>query len=244
MTLRVEKRFSQGLSFLGAYTAGKSIDDGSAVAWWEGPTSRSILDHYNLRLERSISSWDIAQRLVLNYVYEFPFGKGKRFLSNLPKAANLLVSGWQANGITTFQSGTPIYILVTQNNTGIYTRSQRPNNNGQSARITGGTTDQRINKWFDTSVFSQPPSYTFGYTSRTQPNVRNPGNRITDLSFFKNNYFGREGRINLQYRLEMFGAFNTPQWGAPGSTLGAAGFGVISNASGSRQIQMALKFLF
>src|SRR2546422_6305125 len=77
MTLRVEKRFSQGLSFLGAYTAGKSIDDGSAIAWWEGPTTRSFLDHYNRRLERSISSWDVAQRFVVNYLYELPFGKGK-----------------------------------------------------------------------------------------------------------------------------------------------------------------------
>src|SRR5229473_2723526 len=86
-----------------------------------------------------------------------------------------------------------------------------------------------------------PKSYTFGYTSRTVPDLRNPGNRITDLSFFKNNYFGPEGRVNLQYRLEMFGALNTPQFGAPGNTLGTGSFGVISNSGGSRQIQMALK---
>ncbi len=76
------------------------------------------------------------------------------------------------------------------------------------------------------------------------PDLRNPGNRITDLSFFKNNYFGPEGRVNLQYRLEMFGALNTPQFGAPGNTLGTGSFGVISNSGGSRQIQMALKLLW
>lgn len=244
MTLRVEKRFSQGFSFLASYTAGKSIDDGSAVAWWEGPTARSFLDHYNRRLERSVSSWDVAQRLVVNYLYELPFGKGKRFLSSLPRSANLIVAGWQVNGITTFQSGTPLIIAVPQNNTFIYTRSQRPNNTGRSARVTGGTTDERINRWFDTSVFSQPPSYTFGATGRTLPDARNPGLRTSDISVFKNNYFGPENRLNVQYRLEMFNAFNTPQFGGPGTLLGSPNFGVITSAGAARQIQMALKLLW
>ena len=244
MTLRLEKRFSQGFSFLAAYTVAKSIDDGSAVAWWEGPTARSFLDHYNRKLERSVSSWDVPQRLVVNYLYELPFGKGKRLLSGLPAIANLIVSGWQVNGITTFQSGTPIVVAVAQNNTFIYTRSQRPNNTGQSAHITGGTTDARLNRWFDTSVFSQPPSFTFGATGRTLPDVRNPGIKSTDLSFFKNNYFGTENRLNLQYRLEMFNSFNTPQFGVPGAVVDSPTFGVITSAGAARQIQMALKLLW
>jgi len=243
MTLRVERRFSQGFSFLLAYTAGKSIDDGSAVAWWEGPTSRSFLDHYNRKLERSVSTWDVAQRAVISYVYELPFGKGKRFLNSMPRGMNMAVSGWQVNGITTLQSGTPVLIGVSQNNTFIYTRSQRANNTG-SARLSGGTTDERLLRWFDTSVFSQPASFTFGQTSRSLPDVRNPGNRLTDLSIFKNTYFGPENRFNLQYRLEMFSAFNTPQFSGPGATHGTAAFGVIGGAGGARQIQMALKLLW
>jgi len=245
MTLRVERRFSRGLSFLLAYTGGKSIDDGSAVAWWQGPTSRSFLDHYNRPLERSVSTWDVAQRAVISFVYEFPFGKGKPFLSDLPGAMNLLVSGWQSNGILTFQSGTPVMITVPINNTFIYTRSQRANSvAGRSAKLTGGTTDERLLKWFDTSIFSTPPSFTFGQVGRVLPDVRNPGIRSADLSLFKNTYFGPEGRLNLQYRLEMFGAFNTPQFGAPGGSVGTANFGLISGAGGARQIQMALKLLW
>lgn len=245
MTVRAEKRYSQGLSFLLAYTAGKSIDDGSAVAWWEGPTARSFLDHYNRRLERSISSWDVAQRLAISYLYELPFGRGKRFGASLPRALDVIASGWQVNGISTFQSGTPLIIGVSQNNTGIYTRSQRPNDTGQPAGITGGTVDERTRRWFDTSVFSQPPSFTFGTTGRTLPNARNPGVRNTDLSIFKNTYFGPDRRFNAQYRLEMFNAFNTPQFAPPGTVVGTANFGVISGvAVGPRQIQMALKLLW
>jgi hypothetical protein len=63
-TLRVERRFSQGLSFLASFTGGKSIDDGSALAWWEGPTARWFLDQYSRRLKRGVSSWDVSRRLV------------------------------------------------------------------------------------------------------------------------------------------------------------------------------------
>lgn len=243
-TLRLERRFSNGLSFLASFTGGKSIDDGSALAWWEGPTARTFLDQYNRRLERGVSSWDVSRRLVLSYVYEMPFGKGKRFLGTMPSVVNLLVSGWQVNGIATFQTGTPLIIGASQNNTFIYTQSQRANNNGKSALLTGGTRDERLDRWFDTSVFSQPDSFTFGTTGRTLPDVRNPGIHTHDLSFFKNNFFGPDGRLNLQYRLEMFSAFNQPLFGGPNTLVGSPTFGTISSASGSRQIQMALKLLW
>jgi len=239
MTVRVDKRFSQGAGFLVAYTAGKLIDDASNAVTWLGPVANARLDQTNRRLERAVSSMDIAQRAVFSYVYELPFGKGKRFLAALPVAADRIVSGWQINGITTFQSGTPLILFPASNNS--YVGGQRPNNDGRKARITGGTKDSRIARWFNTSVFSQPPAYTFGNTGRTLPDTRNPGVRGTDLSVFKNNYIGPERRLNLQYRLEMFSAFNTPQLSGPGTTVGSSSFGVISGAGGARQIQMALK---
>jgi hypothetical protein len=253
MTVRVDKRFSQGFSFLVAYTAGKLIDDASSAVSFLGPIASSVeggisaskLDAYNRRLERSVSSMDVAQRAVFSYLYEFPFGKGKRFFAGAPRGVNLMISGWQVNGITTLQSGTPILVGAQANNTNIYTNAQRVNNNGTSARLTGGTMSDRIAKWFDTSVFSQPAPYTFGNTSRTLPDVRGPGQRNTDLSLFKNTYFGPENKLNLQYRLEMFNAFNTTQLGTPGAQFGSGSFGVISGtAIGPRTIQMALKMIW
>jgi hypothetical protein len=96
-------------------------------------------------------------------------------------------------------------------------------------------------------VFSQPAAYTVGNVARTLPDVRVPGIYSTDLSIFKNTFFGPENRLNLQYRAEMFNAFNTPQWGRPGAQLGASNFGVISgygSGLGPRQIQMALKLVW
>ncbi len=252
MTIRVDKRFSQGFSFLVAYTTGKVIDNASSAVSFLGPIASSVelgigaskLDSYNRRLERSISSMDVAQRFVVSYIYELPVGKGKKFFADAPPVVNQLISGWQVNGITTLQSGQPMIVAALSNNTFIFTTAQRLNNNGRSARITGGTTDERLARWFDTSVFSQPPSYTFGNVSRTLPDVRVPGQRNTDLSIFKNTYFA-ENKLNLQYRVEMFNAFNTPQWGRPGPGFGYGSFGVISStAVGPRQIQMALKLIW
>lgn len=243
MTMRADRRFSKGLIFLVSYTAGKLIDDSAQAVGFLGPIGGGGLDSYNLRLNRAVSPQDVAQRAVFTYVYELPVGRGKRFFSNAPRGLSTVVSGWQISGITTFQSGTPLVMASPVNNTGIGA-GQRLNNNGQKARITGGTTDSRINEWFKTSVFSQPAAFTFGNTGRTIPDARNPGLNSTDLSIMKNSFLGPEGKLRLQYRMEMFGAFNTPQWGAPGVQLGTPNFGVITNASGARVIQMALKLIW
>jgi hypothetical protein len=184
----------------------------------------------------------VAQRLVISHVYELPIGRGKPFLNNFGPVANWLSSGWQVNGITTFQSGIPLVITSGQNNAGIFSPGQRPNVAGQSARITGGTRADRIAKWFDTSLFTFAPAFTFGNAPRTQPDARNPGTRLFDISIFKNSFF-REGKYNAQFRAEFFNAFNTTQLGGPGTTLSGGNFGVISSASGPRQIQLALKLI-
>ena len=246
MTLRVDKRFSHGMSVLFSYTAGKLIDDASSAVSFIGSIAGSHLDFYNRRLERSLSSFDVSQRAVISYVYEFPFGKGKKLFNALPKGLDLLVSGWQANGITTFQTGLPIYLSGVSNNTNIGTSSQRALSNGQSAHIdhSGQSMDERMAKWFDPSVFSQPAAFTFGNVSRTLPDVRAPGTNITDLSLFKNTYFGKEQRLNFQLRAEAFSAFNHFNPGGPNNSISSGSTGIITSGSGTRVIQLAGKILW
>ncbi|HEY3131359.1 MAG TPA: carboxypeptidase regulatory-like domain-containing protein, partial [Acidobacteriota bacterium] len=242
LTLRVDKRFANGISFLGSYTKSKLIDDVSTTVNFLGQAS-SQQNAYDRRAERAVSTQDVAQRLVISYVYELPIGRGKPFLNNF-SSANWLASGWQINGISTFQSGIPLVIVSGQNNAGIFSPGQRLNNlTGRSARITGGKTSDRIAQWFDTSVFTFAPAFTFGNAPRTLPDARNPGTRLFDISIFKNNYL-REGKFNAQFRAEFFNAFNTTQFNGPGTNRPSGDFGVISGASGPRQIQLALKLMF
>ena len=244
MTVRLEKRYSHGVSFLASYTAGKEIDNGpTVIAWWTGNGAvdpGGVSNHYNLNQDRSVSPFDVSQRLVLSYLFELPFGRGKALAGNLPNSLNALVSGWQFNGISTFETGTPVVILGITGTTGLGNVVNRPDITGDP-KVANPT----LNHWFNTSAFSPAPNYTYGTAPRTLSNVRNPGVCEQDLSLFKNTYFGAEKRFNVQFRLEAFNAFNTAQFGVPGDYEGGGNFGVItSDALPPRQVQLALKFIF
>ncbi|MPY88207.1 MAG: hypothetical protein GEU99_09810 [Luteitalea sp.] len=241
MTLRADKRFSKGLSVLVSYTFSKLMDDASSTVSWIGPIADSRLDHTNRDLEWSLSSMDVSSRFVASWVYELPFGRGRRFGSGASGVLDFLIGGWQTNGILTLARGTPLFITGVPNDTGIFS-GQRAVRDDRSAHISGGTRDERINQWFDTSVFSLPEPFTFGNVSRTLPDVRNPGIRNLDLSFFKNYAVG--DRFTVQYRLEMFNALNTPQFGSPNTDIQSSNFGVITSAGAARQIQMAVKLIW
>jgi hypothetical protein len=247
LTVRLNKRFSNGLTFLVSFTGAKTMDDSAAAVTYLGPVSSTREDQYNRRLEWSVSPQDVSRSLVSSFVYDLPFGKGKKFASNAPRGVNLLISGWQTNGIITWQTGTPVVLSKAQNSqSALFAFDQRPDNNGHSAAVS----DPTIDRWFNPNVFSQPAPYTFGTTARTLPDVRNPGVVSADLSFFKNNYIGAEQRYNLQFRCEMFNALNHPQFGTPDVNVGDLGGGFAkitgsnSNVIAARQIQLAVKFLF
>jgi hypothetical protein len=241
-TAGVTKRYSNGLNLQFSYTAGKLLDDVSQTVTFLGAAGTKQ-DFYNRRAERSISAQDVSQRMVISFNYELPFGKGRPFLNALPKAAEYVLGGWQINGITTFQTGIPLQISNGGNFTNLGSPGQRPNNNGKSAKKTGPI-ENRLNSYFDQTVFSQAGNFTFGNTSRTSPDLRGIGRRDFDFSIFKRFYF-RE-RANVEVRAEAFNAFNHPYWNNPGTTVNAPGtFGIINTKSGDRrQIQLALRLQF
>jgi hypothetical protein len=237
--LKTEKRFSAGLSLLAAYTAQKLIDDNSITA--VVGANAATQNVYDRRSERSVSANDVSQVLSISYVYEAPFGKGRKIGGNWNRYVNAFAGGWQVNGIAAFQTGQPVAI-TTQNTSGAGNAVLRPNNNGQSAKLDGPVKD-RLRGYFDKTVFSQPAPFTFGNTGRVLPDVRTPGAKNLNFSLFKN--FPVVERLTLQFRAEAFNLFNTPQFGRPNSNLNNAQFGLISStANDPRQLQFGLKLLF
>jgi hypothetical protein len=230
---KLERRFSAGFSVLAAYTWSKNIGNVGERYW----RSTGVQNQYDLRSERSISPIDVPHRMTIAYLYEFPFGKGKRWANSLPKAADLLIGGWQVNGITTFQSGLPLAITLPSNSIG-FGAGQRPNNNGQSAKLDNPTPE----RWFDTSVFSLPAPFTFGNTGPFSPDLRGQGVNNWTTSFFKNTFITES--VNVQFRAEFFNFFNHPLWASPGTTLNQPTFGVVAQKSGNRVGQLALKLIF
>ena len=241
-TFKADKRFSNGLSFLTAYTWNKLVDDVSTTVGFLGQAS-SRQNAYDLAAERAIGSQDIRHRLVTSFVYELPFGRGQKFGSHANAAVNRLIGGWQFNGIVEFQSGLPLIITQGQNNVGLFNPTQRPTWNESDANLSGST-DDKVKKWFDTAAFSITPAFTWGNTPRVMPNLRADGVKNFNLSFFKNNPFNGD-KFNAQFRAEFFNTFNRVQFNPPGTQVDSSNFGVVSGQANSpRQIQLSVKLMF
>lgn len=240
LQLRVQKRFSNGVSLLGAYTRSKFISDVSSDKGFAGDIAAPIQNSNNRRLDRSLSPQDIAHRFVYNAVADLPFGRGKRWI-DMTGPADWIPGGWQLASILTLQSGRPLILSNQTNNTSSFGGNSRPNSTGRSARLDGS--ERSIDRWFDTSQFYEPAPFTFGTVGRTLPDVREPGLANLDASVMKN--FRTHERITLQLRGETFNITNTPQFGTPGATFGAGQFGVITRQANSpRQIQFGLKLIW
>jgi len=224
------KRFAHGFQFDGNYTWAKNIEEGE-----------SHQDSYFIRGSRSLAGIDLAHRFVVAYLWELPFGKGKKFGADSHWLVNTLIGGWHFNGITTFMTGTPLS-LSANNTAGVFSQAMRPNNNGKSGKL-DGPVHERLNRYFDTSVFSQPAPFTFGNVSPTLPDIRNDGVRNFDLSLFKE--FRPLERLGVQFRVEALNAFNTPRFGGPNTSVISTTFGQItSQANSPRQLQFGLKLLW
>ena len=228
----VKKRMDFGLQFEGSYVWSKTLDLGED----------SVQSHYRLEVEKNVAARDIPHRLVLSYLYELPFGRGRYIGRDVNRLVNAVVGGWQFNGITTIQSGLPIRIGAA-NTAGTFGSVTYANNNGKSGRVTGRAQD-RLERWFDTSVFSQPEPFSFGNLGARVSDIRTHYISNFDLSLFKE--FRPAGEwLRVQFRAEALNAFNRVQFGSPGTTVATNGFGrVTTQGNAPRQIQFGLKLLF
>ena len=227
------------MSLLMSYTNAKLLDTwGGSFVIGTGSSWQNIYDMAN---EWSLAANDIAQRFVMSYVYDIPVGRGMRYGAGWNRAVDAILGGWQVNGIISLSSGYPLR-LTTSNTTQSFSSTLRPNNNGQSAKLSGRVQD-RFDEFFDTSVFSQPDPYTFGNTGRYLPDVRRPRVSNWDFSLFKN--FDVTDKMMLQFRAEFFNFTNSPNFGAPNMSFNSNQFGRITSQSNiPRQTQLGLKLLF
>ncbi len=229
LTVRLERRFTNGLGLLLAYTFSKTIDDNLRGAFGAGGDN-SVQNWDDLRRERAVSTIDLPQRLVISSTYALPFFKqGSRLVRSV-------LGGWQANGILTLQSGNPISITAPAPAFG----GIRPNVQGDP-----NPDNPNIEAWFNRSAFSTIAPFTFGNLGRVLPRTRTDGLQQLDFSVFK--MFAITERIGLQLRGEATNFTNTPTFGAPGSVFTAGDFGVVRSLNvlnGPRQIQIGLKLTF
>jgi len=239
MQLKLEKRFSAGLSMLASYTWSKTINDASDGYW--NKVDGDMRSWYCRRCDRSLSSYNQPNRFVFNGTYELPFGRGKSVLTGANSIVEGIAGGWQVNAIFTLSQGLPLSFDVPQNTSRSFGGGQLPDSTGNNAGL--GRSNRSIARWFDTTQFRVPAEFTFGNMSRTHPTLKEDFLRQVDISIFKS--FRIREALRVQFRAEAFNLTNTPVFGAPNTQLQNAQFGVINGQQNlPRQVQLALKIVF
>jgi hypothetical protein len=227
---RLEKRFTNNLSFLASYTWSKLMDYGIGGFAGEALSGQTFQNWNNLAAEWSPSTSDMTHRVIVNAVYELPALKDQTVV------VKNVIGGWQLGVIWSAFSGVPLGVTSSSNGTFSQGGGQRPNWNGQTPALD----DPTPQKWMDSSVFSNPAAFQFGTAPRTFNGARSDGVGQVDMTLSKNFRFKEHYR--LQFRTEIFNITNTPQFAPPNVVFGNAQFGVVS-AQGNqpRIIQFALK---
>ena len=211
LQMKVEKQFSQGLFFLSSFTWSKTLTDASSAL--SGFFSTSARDNYNRKLEKGLAQFDVPARLVVAFNYELPIGPGKPAGGNATGAAAKILGGWQINGIMAYQSGAPIGVGVERTPCLYSTLATFPT--WFPAWIPSWTRAtlilQGISTW-TSKRFKTPAPFTFG-NAPSLLNVRAFPSYNEDFGIMKRTYIKEQ--MNIEFRFEMFNAFNRHIFGAP-----------------------------
>jgi hypothetical protein len=226
----INKRMSSGFSILAHYTWAKTMD----IFADNGELSAQNVN--NLAAENALANFHRKHRAVASFVWDLPspFGSG---------VGKWLINGWQVNGIYSIQSGTPVNLVTGQDIAGAgQGGGQRPDvigdpvsgvNRDRQAIINGGV-------WYNTGAFVNPDRGFFGNFGRNA--IIGPGDWNIDLGLFKN--VQATEQIKVQYRWEMFNAFNHANLNQPTGNINSGSHGEINTLSGPRIMQMGLRVTF
>jgi hypothetical protein len=241
-SVRLEQRFSRGLSYVVSYTRSKLVDDASSVfdaSVLTGPVANfPVADSFNRRLERDDSTGDIPHVFVASATWRLPFGHASDRRWKVRGLPGALVNDWSLAAIVTLQSGSPVAVTQATNfNSFAGFGTQRPNLVGDPQLPAGERTTAH---WFNTAAFAVAPMFTLGSASRNP--VRGPSYRNVDLALSRR--VPLTGMTALELRAEAFNLLNTPPLGNPNAVFGAANFGTITTAGDPRVIQLAVKLHF
>ena len=236
-------RLKNGVSFQVSYTYSKTLTDNpgpNGTAY----TSTWPQDSYNIRAEYGPADFDRTQILSFNYSWELPFFKHANAVTKA------FLGGWQVSGITVFQSGAPLTVTLPNDQAGVGSYNQRPDQVGnpfQAGTIAANPTCaapsqvHTMASWFNPCAFALNALGTFG-DERTGA-LRGPYFQDWDMGLAKN--FALRESVGLQFQLEAFNVFNHPSWGQPNLTwTEGSPLGTITSATSPRLVQLSLALKF
>ena len=185
---------------------------------------------------------------ITSLIYQLPFGRNRKYGSNLNVWQDAIVGGWEFNSINTAHTGTPLNVFYVP--TAAYDVTGLSNDyRGQAFQrpnvVTGAsptqTTKQMINNYYGGFAFTLPSvNAPFGNLGRNA--FRAPG--FEQWDFAADKFFVIHEDVRLQFRSEFFNFLNQTNFGVPDSRTTDSNFGQIRSTYPARQIQFALKLLF
>jgi len=224
----------------GTYTFAKSIDDAGTI----GGTGRSVVqDYLDLAAERSLSSFDMRHRLLINHVYELPFGEQRHWL-NKGGTLGRVMGNWQLSGTTSIHSGSPYTAQVLGN----------LSNRGGTAAISNLRADatglpvalpafqRTTQEFFDTAAFSLPAAGEFGDAGRNT--IPGPGLVNFNMALDKLMTFSRERGVRGDFRIASNNTFNTPAFTGLAYVANGQGFGRVTSVGTMRTVTFSLRVTF
>jgi len=236
MQVKFSHRYSSGLTVQASYVLSKLLTDSDS-----GGSEPE--DQYNRSLEKSIASYDQTHVVKLNYVYELPFGKGRRFLSG-KSVGSAIFGGWRFSGIQGYSSGTPMGLGTTVSFP-IFNGGNRPTVStyeGWAGSYTGKF-DPGADSFFQpVSFFGTQPTTALGTLTRYNPKLRYFPGFNENISLARSITLKESKRI--EFRWESFNFLNRTQFGplSGGTTLQNANFGNWRSQSNSaRRMQVSMK---
>ena len=239
---RLSKRMGNGYSADVNYTFSRLEDNQFGESNSFSSRQGSALDNYDLGREFGVSLLDVAHRLNVNATFQLPFGEGKRWLSG-DGLASAILGDWQLTVAGRYQTGFPVNISQSSNNSGLLGSNQRPNLvEGVDVMTSGSQEERAITGWINPAAFSAAPAFTFGSVPRTNSAWRGPGQRTTDLAISKTMDF--DGKT-LVLRADVLNMFDDPLFSGPVTTFGTSNFGQITTVGGfARSVQFQVRFGF
>ncbi len=226
----INRRVADGLTLKGAYTYSAAInmtdDDGWAGVMWNIPSQFSR--------NRARAGYDQNHIFQMGYVYELPFGKGKKFANS--GAASLLLGNWQVNGVTALFQGRRFDVRASGASLNAPGNTQTADQVGAVRKLGGVGPGQ---PFYSPDAFVPVDEVRFGTSGRNI--LREPGVVNFDFSLFRQ--FPVTERHVLEFRAEAYNFTNTPHFARPRNNVSSARFMEVTSArQDQRQFRLGIRF--
>jgi hypothetical protein len=245
LQVKVNRRFTNGLQIIGSYAYQKAEGYGGGDTGGIGGLSGAFYIDQRRNWQRL--DFDQKESLAVGWVYELPFGAGKRW-ANSNAVSRAVLGSWQLNGNFSARTGTPMNF---GGNSGVLNAPGNGNTLNYfgpgGIRILHGV--GRDAPWFSPAIcsatvtaqcFAQPANLQFGNLGHNV--ISGPGTWYVDLAVFRQ--FTISERVKVQLRGESFSVVNSPQWNNPDTNIGNKTFGFITSAGGNRSVQLGTKVIW